>query len=69
MTQESLEHKCCIPECKGHPSSVMTAKSECEVLSFYACKRHEPAVWKHMARTYKNKYSMELKNIITNTEE
>lgn len=68
---ETLEHKCCIPGCTGTPASVMVAKKENETLRFYACKPHEPAVWKFTMSKYRSEgYEMELMNIIfANKEE
>lgn len=60
--KQTLEHKCCFPECENDPASVMIAKNKNETLSFYACKPHEPAVWNHVMKTYiKQEYSVELK--------
>lgn len=61
---ETLEHKCCIPECTGTPASVMVVKKENETLRFYACRQHEPAVWKFTLRKYmKEGYDMKLMNV------
>lgn len=66
---ETLEHKCCIPGCTGTPSSVMVAKKENETIRFYACRPHEPAVWKFTLRKYKPEgYEMKLMNVALGSE-
>lgn len=61
---ETLEHKCCIPDCKGTPTSVMTATKDGKTIRFYACTPHEPAVWKFTLRKYtKEGYDMKLMNV------
>ena len=62
---ETLEHKCCIPECTRIPASVMTATKEGKTIRVYACLPHEPAVWKHTIRKYINEgYEMKLMNLM-----
>lgn len=64
MTQESLEHKCCIQGCNETPTSVMKATKDGKTLCFYACEPHEPALWKHTIRKYSNAgYEMKIMNI------
>lgn len=62
---ETLERKCCIPECTRTPASVMTATKDSKTLRFYACIPHEPAVWKHTIRKYsKEGYEMKVMNLM-----